>query len=184
LPLCKLQEQNANFQTLMFIPEPGREYPKETESRVTIRFQDCDPLKHLNNAKYFDYFFNAREDQVAHLYNFNAGQLFRELGSGWVAYHSQIAYIRPAVFGEWVRIMSSVVSFSEDSLLVEYYMTDDAKEQLKTVLWSTLKYVDAQTGKRIPHHAVVADYLQAICLHHTEIQDFNKRIKEIKSSLL
>ena len=34
--------------------------PTELETRVQIRFQDCDPLQHLNNSKYFDYYFNAR----------------------------------------------------------------------------------------------------------------------------
>lgn len=40
----------------MFEYNKDKHYPKETESRVVIRFQDCDPLQHLNNAKYFDYF--------------------------------------------------------------------------------------------------------------------------------
>lgn len=52
----------------MFEFHVDKEYPKETESRAVIRFQDCDPLKHLNNAKYFNYFFNSREDQVPKLY--------------------------------------------------------------------------------------------------------------------
>ena len=42
--------------------------PAVLRSTAIIRFQDCDPLQHLNNAKYFDYFFNAREDQVPKLY--------------------------------------------------------------------------------------------------------------------
>jgi acyl-CoA thioester hydrolase len=170
----------------MFTLEPDKEYPKETESRVIIRFQDCDPLQHLNNAKYFDYFFNAREDQVAKLYNFNAGQLFKDLQSGWVAYQSQIAYIRPAVFGEWVRIMSRVIYYNEDTVIVEYFMTDDAKMKLKTVFWCTLKYVSALSGKRINHHPLVNDFLAAIVLPHIDFEklDFNLRIKEIKDSLI
>ncbi len=43
----------------MFEYNPGKHYPQDTESRVVIRFQDCDPMQHLNNAKYFDYYFNA-----------------------------------------------------------------------------------------------------------------------------
>ena len=48
----------------MSIIDLSREYQIQTESKSIIRFQDCDPLRHLNNAKYFDYFFNAREEQV------------------------------------------------------------------------------------------------------------------------
>ncbi len=30
------------------------------ESKVLIRFSDCDPFNHLNNARYIDYFINAQ----------------------------------------------------------------------------------------------------------------------------
>lgn len=42
--------------------------PKELESIAVARFQDCDPFSHLNNARYIDYFLNAREDQLALFY--------------------------------------------------------------------------------------------------------------------
>ncbi len=170
----------------MFVREPDRIYPTETESRVMIRFQDCDPLQHLNNSKYFDYFFNAREDQLAKLYNFNLGQLYREFNTAWVAYQHQIAYIKPAYFSEWVRINSRVIFYDLDTIVVEYYMTDDQKKHLKTVFWSTLKYVNALTGKREAHHPAVLDFLGTIL--HPDIKfeelNFNNRIKEIKQEAL
>ena len=36
--------------------------PKELESEVVARFQDCDPFGHLNNARYMDYFINIPAD--------------------------------------------------------------------------------------------------------------------------
>ncbi|WP_192348725.1 hypothetical protein [Algoriphagus sp. Y33] len=33
---------------------------KIPESNSVIRFQDYDPFNHLNNARYIDYFINAR----------------------------------------------------------------------------------------------------------------------------
>ncbi|MFD0878196.1 hypothetical protein ACFQ1A_28770, partial [Massilia pinisoli] len=41
----------------MFEKINEKELPKVTESKAIIRFQDCDPLQHLNNSKYFDYYF-------------------------------------------------------------------------------------------------------------------------------
>jgi acyl-CoA thioesterase FadM len=35
-----------------------------------VRFSDCDPIGHLNNVKYLDYMFNAREDHVETFYGF------------------------------------------------------------------------------------------------------------------
>lgn len=164
---------------------PHKDYPKEPESRMVIRFQDCDPLQHLNNAKYFDYYFNAREDQVAKLYEFNFGRLFRELGQSWVVYQHQIAYVRPALVSEWVRITSRLIYFSEDTIVTEYYMTDDSRTQLKNVLWVTSKYIDVRSGKRTVHPPSIMDYLEATCLPNVDYHNwnFNERIREIKQSL-
>ncbi len=77
----------------MFHIDPNKAYPKETTSKVIIRFQDCDPLQHLNNAKYFDYFFNARDDQVAKLYGVRLSDIFKAYQQVWVVYTQQISYI-------------------------------------------------------------------------------------------
>jgi acyl-CoA thioester hydrolase len=169
----------------MFQRDPNRTYPVETESRVIIRFQDCDPLQHLNNAKYFDYYFNAREDQVAKLYGFDPGQLFREYKTGWVVYQHQIAYLRPALVSEWVRVTSRIIFFNEDTTITEHYMTDDSGQQLKNVLWVTSKYIDVQTGKRVPHHPAVMELLDAIKLPGIDLEKttFNERIREMKKNL-
>lgn len=162
--------------------DPSRKYPVDTESRVIIRFQDCDPLQHLNNAKYFDYYFNAREDQVARQYGFNPGQLFKEFGTSWVVYQHQIAYIRPALVSEWIRIRSRIIFFNEDTIVTEFFMTNDEGNELKNVLWTTSKYVSVLTGKRIPHDPSVMEYLNAICMRGVDFHnlDFNHRIKAIK----
>lgn len=170
---------------MFFKRDTQRDYPKEPTSRVVVRFQDCDPLQHLNNAKYFDYYFNAREDQVAKLYEFNFGRLFAELGQSWVVYQHQIAYIRPAMVSEWLRITSRLIYFNQDTIVTEYFMTDDEGTQLKNVLWVTSKYIDVKSGKRIPHHATIMEYLEAICLPNVDFHNwnFNERIHEIKYTL-
>ena len=170
----------------MFKRDPNRSYPTETESRVIIRFQDCDPLQHLNNAKYFDYYFNAREDQVAKLYDFNPGQLFQELKTSWVVYQHQIAYVRPARVSEWVRILSRLIYVNEDTTVTEYIMTDDGKTHLKNVLWVTSKYISVATGKRIPHDEPVKQLLEAILVPNIDFLslNFNDRIHEVKQQVL
>jgi acyl-CoA thioester hydrolase len=159
--------------------------PKTTYSRVVIRFQDCDPLRHLNNAKYFDYFFNAREDQVPKLYHVEVMDFINAFKAAWVVYQHHIAYIRPANVGEWVSIFTRVIGFSDDAVAIEYVMTNDDVTELKTVLWAQMKYVDIKTGRRTSHPALVTDYLRAICLpvENLDLEHFNSRIKEIKEEL-
>ena len=168
----------------MFEYSPEKNYPKETESRVVIRFQDCDPLKHLNNAKYFDYFFNAREDQVPKLYGIEMIDLIRKYQATWVVYNHNISYIRPAMVGEWVRIMSRIIWHDHHSIVVEYYMTDDPKKELKTLLWSTMRYVSMDSGKSTDHQEGVLDFVKAtvdrVDVHQVAIKD---RIKEIRTTL-
>ena len=170
---------------MFFKKDPNRDYPKETHSRAVIRFQDCDPLQHLNNAKYFDYYFNSRDDQVAQLYEFNFGQLFQELKQSWVVYQHQISYVRPAQVSEWVRITSRLIFFSEDTIVTEYFMTDNGGQQLKNVLWVTSKYIDVASGKRTPHPPSLNEYLETTCLPNVDFHNwnFNERIREIKASL-
>ncbi len=117
---------------------------KETDSRVIIRFQDCDPLQHLNNSNYFDYYFNAREDQVAKLYNFKFSEIFFKYQTSWVVYQQHISYIRPALLSEWVRILSRLIYHNEDTIITKFYMTNEDKTQLKSVLQVTSKYIDVE----------------------------------------
>ncbi len=145
----------------MFEYNPEKHYPSETESRVVIRFQDCDPLRHLNNAKYFDYFFNAREDQVPKLYGLEIIDLIRTYKAAWVVYNHNISYVKPAMVGEWVRIMSRIIWHNHNTIVTEYYMTDDSKTQLKTLLWSTMRYVTLDEGKSTDHLGAVKDFLKA-----------------------
>ena len=168
----------------MFEYNPEKHYPKETESRVVIRFQDCDPLQHLNNAKYFDYFFNAREDQVPKLYGIEMIDLIKKYQATWVVYNHNISYIRPARVGEWVRIMSRVIWSNHNTILVEYYMTDDNKKELKTLLWSTMRYVKMEDGKSTEHQGAVVDFIKATSdnLDITEVS-IKERIREIKDKL-
>jgi len=169
----------------MFEFDASKQYQKTTKSRSVIRFQDCDPLRHLNNAKYFDYYFNAREDQVPKLYGVQLSAIFRAFDAVWVVYNHQIAYIRPAQMGEWVKIYSRIVWHNHNSVLVEYFMTNDKENQLKNVLWSTLKYV-SNSGNSIEHPDKITAYLDAVTYPNVDPDkiDFQQRIKEIKKEIL
>ncbi|OEK04323.1 acyl-CoA thioesterase [Roseivirga misakiensis] len=169
----------------MFIVDPHREYAKETESRVIIRFQDCDPLKHLNNAKYFDYFFNAREDQVPGLYGVEIMDLIRSQEAYWVVYNHHIAYLKPANLGEWVKIITRLIWFDDNTIVVEYLMLDEYKSHLKTVMWSTLKYVGMNTSRTTAHSDEVKAYLNAMLYEGVDYDPalFNQRVERLKKEI-
>lgn len=168
----------------MFEFNPEKHYPKETESRMVIRFQDCDPLQHLNNAKYFDYFFNAREDQVPKLYGVEMYDMIQKYNAAWVVFNHNISYVRPARVGEWVRIKSRLLWYNHDTVLLEYYMTDDSGRELKTVLWTTMRYVTIKEGVSTDHQGAILDFLKATS-ENLDVASISiaQRVKSLKNKL-
>src|ERR1700729_3840566 len=98
------------------------EFIRKPESEHSIRFQDCDPFNHLNNARYLDYFINAREDHLTKYYHFNLYEYVKQTGKGWVTAQNQIAYFSPATIMENVIIQSALLRMGEKDILVEMHM--------------------------------------------------------------
>ena len=86
--------------------------------------------------------------------------------------------------GEWVRIMSRIIWHNHNTIVVEYYMTDDSKTQLKNVLWSTMRYVTLKEGKSTDHTGAVADFLKATS-GNLDVSGINirDRVKTLSSEL-
>jgi thioesterase-3 len=124
---------------------------KLLSSIIKVRFQDCDPYNHLNNAKYIDYFINTREDQVQQHYALDVFEMMEKERKGWVVGSNQIAYFTPAFTMETVNIQSSLFHFSEKSLSVEMTMWNESLTQLKAIYWVKFIHVDLKQQGSIPH---------------------------------
>ena len=109
---------------------------KVLETKTKIRFQDCDPFNHLNNAAYINYFNNAREDQLIENYGIDIYSMARKEGKSWVTGSNQIAYLRPAFLMEEVIIESQLVQYTTTQILVELRMYNSSKKELKAIMWS------------------------------------------------
>ncbi len=140
------------------IVHPTAALPKVLESTATIRFQDCDPFNHLNNARYLDYFINAREDHILQNYGLDVYNIALTTGAGWVVGKSQIAYFRPAKLMEQVLIQSELISFGKRDITVELRMLDAEQTHVKAFLWINFVHFRLATGKSELH----ADYLMEL----------------------
>jgi len=120
------------------------------QSLYTIRFSDCDPLAHLNNARYVDYFMNAREDHLKTHYDMDLNAFYRK-GIAWVITQHEIAYLRPANLNESVCIQTALIDAGPEHLIVEYVMFDEEIKQLKSVMHSRMAPISLTTGKKEPH---------------------------------
>jgi len=153
---------------------------KVIESKIKVRFPDCDPFNHLNNSRYMDYFFNAREDQLLSFYDFDVHKLAKEKGISWVVGQNQITYMSPAVLMETVVIESQLIDYDSKTLFVESKMWDENKKNVKSILWSKFVHFDLRTLKSQQHSEELMDFFGEIVLPLTEITSFEERVKSIR----
>lgn len=145
-------------------------------SLMTVRFQDCDPFNHLNNGRYVDYFLNAREDHLLEHYGLDIYKVARETGLSWVVSTNQIAYLRPAVLMERVRIESQLIAYGPRFVQVELRMWNEAHTELKAFCWMAFVHYDLRAQKTATHSEQYMELFHTLHLPMEE-SDFNARMK-------
>ena len=152
-------------------------------SIYTVRFPDCDPFGHLNNARYIDYFLNAREDHLRDAFGIELHTYARQ-GVGWVVSGHQIQYLRPAAYNEQVRIESDLIEAGDSNLLVELRMYSADGRQLKAVLWSQFTCIDPKTGKKQKHPEHFAALASSLVIQGIKTSDgFDGRVAGLVSAI-
>ncbi len=154
---------------------------KRPESKVLIRFPDCDPFNHLNNSRYIDYFINAREDHLYLNYQFNIYQYAQEKLLSWVVAQNQIAYLRPAMLMEKVIIQTHVLKFTQRDILVEMTMWDLQKKTLKSIIWTTFTHYNFKTMKSEIHSQELIDKFKPLEDPLEREMSFEERVKKVRA---
>lgn len=153
---------------------------KNPNSVYKVRFSDCDLFGHLNNARYIDYFMNAREDHLKDHHKLNLTDYYQK-GLAWVVTRHEIAYLRPAVYDEMVDIETILLLAAPDSLLVELIMRDEKRSHLKAIMRTEFTPVNPKTGKRETHPE---DFMQlAKSIENNLVgtgKNLDERIKELR----
>ena len=155
---------------------------KVLESQTKIRFQDCDPFNHLNNANYINYMINGREDQIIQHYDLDIYKMARTIGKSWVSSKNQIAYLKPAFLMETVTIDSQLIQYIDTELLVEIRMWNENKSQLKAVLWASFVHFDLLKQKRTIHNDELLGLFTQVILPINQT-DFDKRVQQLSEQL-
>ena len=132
---------------------------KSIHAQYIIRFSDCDPAGHLNNAKYIEYFLNAREDHVKQHYNLAMSE-FYEGDHAWVVASHRIQYAIPVEHGTEVLIHSAIVSCRKQGMVVEFWMTDLKGEKIYALMQTDFAYVDLQNLQKVDHEVSLLEKLK------------------------
>ena len=156
-----------------------KELPKVLESQVKIRFQDCDPFNHLNNAAYLNYLINAREDQLIDNYGIDIYKMARAEGISWVVASNQIAYLKPAFLMEEVIIESQLLQFDDSQLLVELKMLNRNKTEVKAIMWSSFVHFNLVRQTREIHSEEFMKLFSTV-VNPVEEKVFEQRVSSFK----
>ena len=143
-----------------------------------VRFNEVDPLGHVNNAVYLTYLEQTAIDHAAAM-GYGAEPL-RELGGVFIARRHEIDYLRPAHEGDWLRVTTwpvdllgarAVRAYEIARLTPDELTAPPPSDGLRPVLTVAVPagdliltartewaYVDAVTGRprRVPMDVVAA----------------------------
>mgnify|MGYP001014012586 CR=1 FL=1 len=107
-----------------------------------IAWGDMDALGHVNNARYFDYFQEARIDWLRELDIKMTGQ------TGPVVIHVACTFLKPIVYPATVTIHSKVHSLGNSSMIMDHDLYQE--ETLMAQGVSKIVWIDYTQNKSVP----------------------------------
>ena len=91
--------------------------------RLQVRFRDCDPLGHANNAVYLTYLEQARFSHWRELWGFGSAEE-RADGAGVILARAEIDYRAPVRYGDWLEVRIGLAAIGRTSFTYEYEIVD------------------------------------------------------------
>ena len=116
--------------------------------RLDVRFRDCDPLGHVNNAVYLTYLEQTRFNHWRALWGFGSPQLPPGM-PGVILAHVECDYRRPATYGDTLEIRMRVAELGRTSFRYEYEIVDDQGRTVLTAKTVQVMY-DYAAEKPVP----------------------------------
>ena len=116
--------------------------------RLTVRFADCDPLGHVNNAVYLTYLEETRFAHWRAEWGFNTDDPAPDI-PGVILARVEIDYRAQARYGDVLEIRMKVTALGRSSFTYEYEVVD-ARGALVATAKSVMVMFDYQTQKPVP----------------------------------
>ena len=121
--------------------------------RIIVRFSDCDPLGHVNNAVYSTYLEQARID----LWRKQAGYELRRAasgkhprGEGFILARTEIDFRSQAHDGDELEVRLALEAFGRTSAKYRYEIVDVRTGRLVVEAKSVQVWYDYDAGKPVP----------------------------------
>jgi acyl-CoA thioester hydrolase len=115
--------------------------------RLEVRFRDCDPLGHANNAAYLTYLEQARFSHWRGLWGFGDAGLRDE--PGVILAHAEIDFRMPARFGDVLEVRIGLAGIGKTSFTYEYEVVDEQDRMVATAKTVQVMY-DYRASRPMP----------------------------------
>jgi acyl-CoA thioester hydrolase len=127
--------------------------------RVAVRFSDCDPLGHVNNAVYLTYLEQARIVLWRHQLGFQSRRMVEggSRGEGFILARAEIDFRSQAHDGDELEVRLSLAGFGRSSATYEYEIVDIPTRRLVAAAKTVQVWFDYDTGGSV----AISDELKA-----------------------
>ena len=122
--------------------------------QIEVRFRDCDPMGHVNNAVYLTY---LEQTRFAYWRELARGQAIKP---GMILARMEIDYRTPATVGELLDIRMRVVRIGRSSFESEYEVVDSRDRHLVAQARSVQVVYDYAAGKPVPMPDAVRERIE------------------------
>lgn len=116
--------------------------------RLDVRFRDCDPMGHTNNAVYLTYLEQTRFAHWRSLWGAGTPQLPPGL-PGIILARVECDYRRPSKYGDTLEVRMKVVEIGRTSFRYEYEIVDAEGRTVLTAKTVQVMY-DYEAEKPVP----------------------------------
>jgi acyl-CoA thioester hydrolase len=116
--------------------------------RIEVRFRDCDPMGHVNNAVYLTYLEQARFAHWRALWGFTLEAL--PAGApGVILARAEVDYRKPARYGDLLEVRIGIVGIGRTSFIYDYEVADATGAVVATAKTVLVMY-DYRESRPVP----------------------------------
>jgi acyl-CoA thioester hydrolase len=113
---------------------------------IDVRFRDCDPLGHTNNAVYLTYLEQTRLHYWRELWGFGTES---PTVPGVIMARAEIDYKRPSFHGQKLEVRMSLSAIGKSSFTYDYEIVDEAGSLIAKARTVQVMY-DYQAARPVP----------------------------------
>lgn len=121
----------------------------QATTTIKIRFADCDPMGHTNNAKYFTYMEQSRVALFKQIFHIPAKAALKPEQFPFILAEISCKFLKPTYVEDGLLVSAKVVEVGNKSFMINYEMQDEGTFDLIATGRSAQVWYDYKTGKSL-----------------------------------